>query len=88
MTMERLKRKKTLLKMTGKQKIKHRSMTLSFMSITGMMRNIKKLRRTLELKNKELENQKIIKQEEIEKNEEITMVELQSENNEKNTEVV
>ena len=63
-------------------------MTLSFMSITGMMRNIKKLRRTLELKNKELENQKITKQEEIEKNEEITMVELQSENNEKNTEVV
>ena len=74
--------------MTGKQKIKHRSMTLRFMSITGMMRNIKKLRRTLELKNKELENQKITKQEEIEKNEEITMVELQSENNEKNTEVV
>ena len=63
-------------------------MTLSFMSITGMMRNIKKLRRTLELKNKELENQKITKQEETEKNEEITMVELQSENNEKNTEVV
>ena len=63
-------------------------MTLSFMSITGMMRNIKKLRRTLELKNKELENQKITKQEEIEKNEQITMVELQSENNEKNTEVV
>ena len=63
-------------------------MTLSFMSITGMMRNIKKLSRTLELKNKELENQKITKQEEIEKNEQITMVELQSENNEKNTEVV
>ena len=63
-------------------------MTLSFMSITGMMRNIKKFRRTLELKNKELENQKITKQEEIEKNEEITMVELQSENNEKNIEVV
>ena len=63
-------------------------MTLSFMSITGMMRNIKKLRRTLELKNKELENQKITKQEEIEKNEETTMVELRSENNEKNTEVV
>ena len=84
MTMERLKRKKTLPKMTGKQKIKHRSMTLRFASITGMVRNIKKLRRTLELKKKELGNQKITKEEQIENNEEITMVELHSENNKKN----
>ena len=55
----RLKRKKMLLKMTGKQKMKHRNATLRFTSITGMMRNMSKLRRTPELKKRKLQNQKI-----------------------------
>ena len=36
--------------MTGKQKMKHRNMTLRFTSITGMMRNMGKLSRAPELK--------------------------------------
>ena len=65
--MRRLKRKKTLPKMTGKQKMKHRNMTLRFTSITGMMRNINKLRRTPELKKRKLrnQNQKITKRKEL-----------------------
>ena len=58
-TMRRLKRKKTLPKMTGKQKMKHRNMTLRFTSITGMMRNMSKIRRTPELKKRKMQNQKI-----------------------------
>ena len=65
--MRRLKRKKMLPKMTGKQKMKHRNMTLRFTSITGMMRNINKLRRTPELKKRKLrnQNQKITKRKEL-----------------------
>ena len=48
--MGRLKRRKTLPKMTGKERMKHRNVTLRFTSITGMMKNVNKLRRTLELK--------------------------------------
>ena len=44
------KRKKTLSNMTGKQKIKHRNVTLKFMSITGMMRSMNKTQRILKLK--------------------------------------
>ena len=57
-TMERLK-KKTLPKMTGKQKMKHRNVTSKFMSIPGMMRNMNKTRRTLKLKKRKMQNQKI-----------------------------
>ena len=57
--MGRLKRKKTLLKITGNQKMKHRNVTLRFTSITGMMRIMSKLRRTPELKKRKLQNQKI-----------------------------
>ena len=57
--MERLKRKKQLPKMTGKQKMKHRNVTLRFTSITGMISNMSKLRRTAELKKRKWQNQKI-----------------------------
>ena len=87
-TMGRLKRKKTLFAMTGKQKMKHRNVTLRFTSITGMMWNMSKLRRTPEPKKRKLQNQKINNEEEIENNEEIFMVELQSEDNEKKAKVV
>ena len=80
MTKGRLKSKETLPKITGKQKMKHRNVTLRFMSITEMMRNMNKLRRTLELKKKKTEPENN-KEEEIVKNEDITMVELQSEDN-------
>ena len=36
--------------MTGKERMKHKNVTLRFTSITGMMKNMNKLRRTLELK--------------------------------------
>ena len=53
MTMGRhKKRKKTLPKMTVKQKLKHRNVTLKFTSIAGLMRNMNKTRRTLKLKKK------------------------------------
>ena len=55
------KRKKTLPKMKGKQKIKHRNETLKFMSIIGMMRNRNKTRRKLKLRMRKRQNQKIIK---------------------------
>ena len=58
MTKRRPKRKESLPKITGKQKMKHRNVTLRFMSITEMMRNMNKSR-TLELKEKKIENQKI-----------------------------
>ena len=58
MTIVRLKRKKTFPKMTGKQKMRHKNVTLRFMSIRGMMRNMHKLRGTLELKKRKLQNQK------------------------------
>ena len=80
MTKGRLKSKETLPKITGKQKMKHRNVTLRFMSITEMMRNMNKLRRTLELKKKKTEPENN-KEEEIVKNEDIKMVELQSEDN-------
>ena len=56
-----------LPKMTRKQKMKHRNKTLRFTSITGMMRNINKLRRTPELKKRKLQNQnqKITKRKEL-----------------------
>ena len=46
--------------MTGKPKMKHRNVTLKFMSITGMMRNMNKTRRTMKLKKRKKQNQKII----------------------------
>ena len=59
------KRKKTLPKMTVKQEMKHRNVTLRFTSITGMMRNMNnKLRRTLKLKTK-LQNLKIKKRKKL-----------------------
>ena len=70
----RLKRKKTLPRMTGKQKMKHRNVTLK-LSIKGMMRNMTKARRILKPKKRKMWNQKK-KEEEIKKNEEIVMVEL------------
>ena len=78
--MGRLKRKKTLPRMTGKQKFKHRNVTLKFMSITRMMmrkhEQNKKGSEIEKVKNAEVENNK---EEEIEKNEKIVMVEFQSE---------
>ena len=64
-TMGRLKRKKTLPKMTRKQKMRHRNVTLRFTSIAGMMRNMNKLRRTPELKKRKLQNQKITKRKKL-----------------------
>ena len=66
-TMERPKRKKTLPKMTGKQKMKHRDVTLKFLSITGIMRNIKKTRRAMKLKKRKMQNQKITKRKKLKK---------------------
>ena len=66
-TMKRPKRKKTLPKMTGKQKMKHRDVTLKFLSITGIMRNIKKTRRTMKLKKRKMQNQKITKRKKLKK---------------------
>ena len=88
--MGRLKRKKTLLKLTGKQKMKQGNVILRFTSITGMMRNMNKLRRTPEFckEKKKIAEPENSKEEEIEKNEEIFMLELQSEDNEKKVEVV
>ena len=57
--MGRLKRRKTLPKMTGKERMKHRNVTLRFTSITGMMKNMSKLRRAPGLKKRKLQNQKI-----------------------------
>ena len=66
--------------MTGKQKFKHRNVTLKFMSITRMMmrkhEQNKKESEIEKVKNAEVENNK---EEEIEKNEKIVMVEFQSE---------
>ena len=67
MTIGRLRRKKTISKMTGKQKRKHRNVTLKFMSITGMMMNMNKTKRALKLKKKKMQTQKKTK-EKIEKN--------------------
>ena len=41
---------------TGKQKMKHKNVTLRFTSIKRMLRNMIKLRRTLELKKRKLQN--------------------------------
>ena len=46
MAMGRLKWKETLPKMTGKQEMKRKNVTLKFMSITGMMRNMNNTSRT------------------------------------------
>ena len=62
--MGRLKRKKTS-KMTGKQKMKLRNVTLKFITITEMMRNMNKIRRTLKLKKRRMENQKITKRKKL-----------------------
>ena len=45
--------------MTGKERMKHRNVTLRFTSITGMMKNMSKLRRAPGLKKRKLQNQKI-----------------------------
>ena len=63
--MGRLKRKKTLSKMTGKQKMKHRNVTLKFITIVEMMRNMNKIRRTLKLKKRKMEKQKITKRKKL-----------------------
>ena len=39
--------------------MKHRNMTLRFISITGMMRNMNKTRRILKLNKRKTQNQKI-----------------------------
>ena len=69
--------------MTRKQKMKHRNVALRFTSTTGMMGNMNKQSKkdtwTEKKKIAEPENKK---EEEIEKNEEITMVEFQLEDNE------
>ena len=67
--------------------MKHRNVTLKFMSITGMMRNMNKTRRSIELKKKKNAEPENNTEEQIEKNKEIIMVELQSED-EKKAEVV
>ena len=64
-TMGRLKRKKTVLKMTVKHKMKHRNVTSKFMSITRMMRNMDKTRRTIELEKGKKQNQKIPKRKKL-----------------------
>ena len=58
------KRKKTLPKITGKQKMKRRNVTLKFMRIMGMMRSINKTMRTETGKEKNAEPEKN-KEEEI-----------------------
>ena len=65
MTMGRLKRKKALPKMTGKQKMKHGNVTLKFISITGMMRNMNKTTRTLISKKRKMQNQKLPKRKKL-----------------------
>ena len=55
------KRTKKLPKMVGKQRMKHKNVTFKFTTITGTMRNITKTMRTLNLKKKKMENQKIIR---------------------------
>ena len=87
MTKGRLKRKETLPKITGKHKMKHRNVTLRLMSITNDKEHeqIKEDTGIEKEENREPENNK---EEEIVKNEEITMVQLQSEDNEKKIEVV
>ena len=65
MTMGRLKRKKPLPKMTGKQKKKHRNVTLKLMRITGMMTSMNKPRRTLKSKKRKMQNQKITKRKKL-----------------------
>ena len=65
MTMRRLKRKKTLPKITGKQKMKHINVTLKFMRIIGMMRNMNKTMKTLKLKKRKMENHKITKRKKL-----------------------
>ena len=55
------KRKKTLTKVTEKQKTKQRNMTLKFLSITEMMMNMKKNKKDTEIEKQEMQNQKIIK---------------------------
>ena len=47
--------------------MKHGNVTLRFASITGMMRSINKLRRTLKLKIKKLQNQKITNRKKLKK---------------------
>ena len=51
--------------MTGKQKMKRRNVTLKFSSITGMMKNINKTRRTMKLKKRKMQNQKITKRKKL-----------------------
>ena len=66
MTMGRLSKKKILPRMTGKQKMKHRNVTLKFMSLTGMMMmNMRKTRRALKSKKRKIQNQKITKRKKL-----------------------
>lgn len=55
------KRTIKLPKMAGKQRMKHRNVTLKFTTITGMMRIITKTRRALNLKKRKIQNQKSIR---------------------------
>ena len=74
MTMGRhKKRKKTSHKMTGQQKMTHRNVTLKFMNITGMMKNMNKTRRALKLKEEDKENEKIERSSHQNKPKEITL---------------
>ena len=52
-------------KVTIKQKMKHRNATSKLMSISGMMRNMNKTRRTIKLKNRKKQNQKITKRKKL-----------------------
>ena len=53
--------------MTGKQKMKQRNVTLRFTSITGLMRNMSKLRRTPQLKKRKWQNHKITMRKKMER---------------------
>ena len=86
--MERLKRKKNLPKMTGKQKMKHRNATLRFTSITGMMMEHEQIKENSRIEKEKVAEPENNNEEEIEKNEKIFMVESQSEDYEKKAEVV
>ena len=51
--------------MTGKQKMKHRNATLRFTNITGIMKNMNKLSRTMELNMRKLQNQETTKRKKL-----------------------
>ena len=74
MTMGRhKKRKKASHKVTGQQKMTQRNVTLKFMNITGMMKNMNKTRRAMKLKAEDKENEKIERSSHQNKPKEITL---------------